>query len=726
MLGLLLLPVAIVALVLATRLPTAGRWPLGVAIVAVTLAAAGLNLRCERELRIAVLVDVSPSTRGAAFRDPAAVTARLTPLLASRPYTLHYFADGRQPTGDEPASQRTRLDVPPDADAVVLFSDGRFESPLALPPVYAVLDDSLDRPGDARVRGVRSTETGVAVDVISAGETRSLRIDGPSPQRFTVPAGPAVVAASLPTGNGAARVGFDAGDRWPENDAVVFSPDRTTAALWAVGGAVPGFRSLRTADLPASLADYVGVAAIVLPTSIDPAAAAASLAYVRDLGGTLVLVGPPGAAASTVRAVAPLSAVPPDGPQRWGIMLDASGSMAAAAPGGRSRWAVAVGAATSAVDRLPDDARVSVFRFADGVRAIAEDVSPAVARDALASAAADPPTGKTGLAAALRSLADPSSKQATRVLLLSDGDADLGDVATLGRTLSDARLTISAVSSAPSAALDALCAATGGRIDTVQSPAEWATAFGGLAGVDRPAIERPERFIGRGNIAGRIVQSTRRWPAVVKAGAEVLAADNAPLIAAWQVGSGRVVSVTADLSPDDLAAVATRTQRPATDPRFDISFDSFDAAGVVTVHAADADGPMNGLALRLLQGPFDKPFDQTGPGQYAAPLRRQTDPSVAIVLNDQSVLARRAIAGRYAPEFDAIRNDRDALARLAAGSGGAVISPGQNRPIAFAARFRDVSLRTALAGLAAVCIVAALFLLRRDGRPAEGRAKSAQ
>ena len=44
---------------------------------------------------------------------------------------------------------------------------------------------------------------------------------------------------------------------------------------------------------------------------------------------------------------------------------------------------------------------------------------------------------------------------------------------------------------------------------------------------------------------------------------------------------------------------------------------------------------------------------------------------------------RIAVAGRYAPEFDAIGNDRSAMNQLARRTGGAVIDPAQTSPSSF-------------------------------------------
>src|SRR6478672_8426857 len=97
---------------------------------------------------------LSPSTRGAAYRDRAALDRRIRELLGNTPYHIELFTDGtpiRDPgraLNDLPA-ERTRF-VPPAAAAVLLFSDGRFALPAAAPPTFAVVDPELIAANDSR------------------------------------------------------------------------------------------------------------------------------------------------------------------------------------------------------------------------------------------------------------------------------------------------------------------------------------------------------------------------------------------------------------------------------------------------------------------------------------------------------------------------------------------------------------------------------------------------
>ncbi|MDB5326196.1 MAG: domain containing CoxE-like protein [Phycisphaerales bacterium] len=721
-LALWLTPVAVLALLAAGRwLSALPRWLLRAAVLLLLAAIVGPGVRWERPLNVAVIVDVSPSTRGATFRDPLSLKTRLTPLLAGRPYTVHYFADGLQPTATEPAAKQTRLEVSGDADAVVLLSDGRFERPANAPPTFAVMDPALDAPADARVRGVRRIESGLAVDVISAGPGRPLQVNDSPIQ--TPAAGPAVVAVPWNAPKDSFdRVGYAAGDLWPENDAVRVPAMVQAVTRWAVDRSLPGFNRVATAKVSPHISSYLNVSSIVVPSAeAAELPLPAALGYVRTMGGTLVVAGSLDALPAPLRVALPLAMEPPAGPQDWIVLLDASGSMASA-DGTATRWARAIAAAQAAVDRLPDKARVTLLRFAGDVRPMAQGVSAVEARQVLAAAAGDAPSGPTGLRAALESLAkrtgelssvSAAARSAARVLLLTDGDAELGDVDALAQMLKASQLTVSAVVAAPSNGLSKLCVATGGRVTTSTAPADWSRAFGGLTRSTDVPTKAAETLTGAGLFTGRSFASSARWTASLKEGAELLmTANGEPAAAAWKVGDGQVVAIAAELSDQDLAAIATKLDRVVVDPRFAATFD--EAAEQCVLMATDAHGPMNGLKPQLIRRDDIRNFTQTAPGRYTAVMPRMYEPSIVMVRVKKDVVATQQIIGQYAPEFDAIGNDRDALAEIARTTGGAVIAAGDHRPIAFPIRREVKPIRTALLVASIAFGLAAVFFLRRS------------
>ncbi|HSI35991.1 MAG TPA: hypothetical protein VK986_20580, partial [Tepidisphaeraceae bacterium] len=132
------------------------------AAVVLSLAAAGTSWHRPATADLVVMVDCSPSTRGATFRDRAKLEERIRQLVdpAVR-YEVVCFGAG--PTSPLPAgaalpdlpADRT-VYAPPAASAVLLFSDGRFAVPTFAPPTFVVADWALDRPTDAAVLALRT------------------------------------------------------------------------------------------------------------------------------------------------------------------------------------------------------------------------------------------------------------------------------------------------------------------------------------------------------------------------------------------------------------------------------------------------------------------------------------------------------------------------------------------------------------------------------------------
>jgi hypothetical protein len=427
----------------------------------------------------------------------------------------------------------------------------------------------------------------------------------------------------------------------------------------------------------------------------------------------LLLVGEP-ATTGTLEKLSPLSVRPIDGPAACVILIDASGSMAGTTAG-LSKWQTALTAAASAVDRLPKDARVTVLRFASTVQPIASDASPAEAISAIRAAAADVPSGRTGLRSALQAAVDAAGRASgARVLLLTDGEGDLGDTQSLSASFRTAQATLLALTAKPSPDLNRLCEATGGDATAIDQPTQWERQFSMMTQPPLHPIDVEERLVGVGRLAGRSMGSSRRWPATVRSGAQVLlTADRQPAAAAWQAGSGRVVAVSAMLNGNDFAELVGPFVQMATDPRFVAEWN--DGSDTLTVTAMENGRPMNGLHVACERGGASFPLSQISPGVYQANVERSGEASIAILKVDEATVGRVRVAGRYAKEFDLIGNDRAALAELAKRTGGAVVEADDNRPIPFPRRTKSLPIRTGLAGMAAVVGLITVFVLRRSG-----------
>jgi hypothetical protein len=187
-----------------------------------------------------------------------------------------------------------------------------------------------------------------------------------------------------------------------------------------------------------------------------------------------------------------------------------------------------------------------------------------------------------------------------------------------------------------------------------------------------------------------------------------------PLGARWTVGAdGAVTAFGFTPTPAELEAIATHVARPPRDPRFTVTWD---AGARLRVRVDAAGQPSNGLSLRLELTPTDGPssvrdIPQVAPGRYEITLPAPRTPTFGAVRSDR-VIDRAALPGRYAPEFDAIGNDYDAMRRLASQTGGRVIDPAWTKPLDMPFPTREVALTPLLTLAGGVLLVAALVRWR--------------
>jgi hypothetical protein len=156
----------------------------GIGVVLLCMAAGGIEWRRPRPQSVLVMVDLSPSTRTATFRDRGRITARIRQLLGKIPYRIQYFADGpvTEPAGgtilpDVPAD-RTTLPTDVGASAIVLFSDAQFALPAMLPPTYVIVDPMLENIADARVERLELRGQDAWISVANSDQPRILSLRG--------------------------------------------------------------------------------------------------------------------------------------------------------------------------------------------------------------------------------------------------------------------------------------------------------------------------------------------------------------------------------------------------------------------------------------------------------------------------------------------------------------------------------------------------------------------
>jgi hypothetical protein len=133
---------------------------------------------------------------------------------------------------------------------------------------------------------------------------------------------------------------------------------------------------------------------------------------------------------------------------------------------------------------------------------------------------------------------------------------------------------------------------------------------------------------------------------------------------------------------------------------------------------------LNGLQFSLYLADSTRPYvpptahriPQTAPARYELSLDAPRVPTLATVrlAGSAVVVGRVAVAGRYAPEFDAVGTDRAAIRELAARTGGAVVEPAALGPLDLPRPRRDVPLTSPLAAAAAACVALALVRWRRS------------
>ena len=696
---------------------------LAAGLVLLAVAAGGAAVELRRGGRVAVMVDVSPSTRTADYRSAEALDARVNELLGDTPRELREF------------SPETGQRLPAGFDVVLLFSDGRFEAPQVAPPTYAVIDRALSDARDVRVERVDVRDNSVAVAVANDGPPRELTINGSS-QAVT---GSQVVTRPLEERAGPTVARLNEGDAWPENDALaIYPPPPERRERWWVGASAPSneWVAVAAASLPVDPAEYLRATLIVLHNVPADAISAAQqerlLQYVRDLGGGAILVGGDrafaagGYAGTPLDTISPLASTPPQPATHWVLLADSSGSMAAPAGGaGASRWQVAADAVSRVLPHLPPQDPVSVGSFARDLRWWSRGKA---ARDApKATPPADvAPHGPTNLQAALESiLAEAAGSAPTEVLLLSDADATL-DVPALSEQLRAKRVRVHLLATAGVNAdnpVRRLAESTGGSALAQPDPQRWAAALRELLRAAAPphVVNDPVKIRFEGALAAlhprAVNPSNQVWPKdrVTPLARTTAGADGGERVAAavWNFGTGRAAAVAFAPSLEEVEAVAALVASPPRDPRFAVSWDAGRALRV-SVDAAENDRVLNEVNLTLELADASDPsrghevhaIPQVAPGRYELALPAPRASRVATVRLDDRVVARRAIAGRYAPEFDEIGTDRAALRSLSERTGGRLIEPTHTGPIdiKWPRRRHDLTAVLAAAGAALLAL----------------------
>lgn len=707
-----------VSLVLGFWLGRARGWRIAVpwtlSILLLGVATADPRLSWGGKPSIALLVDLSPSTRGFWFRDAAALRSVQDTLQRVANVSVLGFADSHTvaldlDTPSEIRSTQTALPAV-NADAVVLLSDGQLPQRTADKPVFAVVAPDDRPPADARITDARFDHKRLSVSIQSATEGRTLRWPDGTEQPLRV--GRQTLERTVEA-QGAVAVSLDASDPWPENDRMQASPtSEQRRRMWIGEEIAIGFDAADAIDLSALAQCGVVVLNDVPIASLSLSVQQDLAKYVRDFGGSLVIGGGPnslsagGYGDTVLDALSPLASLPPAPSHDLFVLVDSSGSMASATNTGVTKLDAAV-EAMRAIDRIvPKTWSLRAGSIARELRwwpPGESDAGGRIVRPADLAA-----SGPTNLAAAIRAVLEADAQQPKRLILLSDGQAEASSITALSSDIAESRLTIDWLAlppADPNSALANLVRASGGRIIEAADADTWRASAEALAraSISTPMLEVSPPIsvppVGPIHI-DRINAVSMRDGASLLASVETGGAAR-PAAASWNAGLGKVITLAFRAPPDALAAVASANTRPARDPRF-ITRASADS---IALHARDANGPMNRLSPTFFIENTPLPLEQTAPGVYSAQIERSNQVRFASVRLGEAVIDHVVIPSRYPREFDAIGLDVDALQALADASGGQLVRRDQLRLISSALPTRPTH------GLRTPALLGGFFLL---------------
>ena len=223
-------------------------------------------------------------------------------------YRLEFFSHGLVAApadavhwGDAPAQRTVYPPADPVVDAVLLFSDGRFDPPDGGPPTYPVIDPLLEDVPDSAVTQLQLDPGSISIDVTGDDTHRVLTLSEDGVADETIPVRPGTQAIRRPLRPGVVQVAvrLSPGDAWPENDelAAFVAPAAQPEQWWIATSPTPSsaWRALAPGALPTDPAAYLAASVLVLDNidadALDLSQQRLLLQYVRDLGGSLLILG---------------------------------------------------------------------------------------------------------------------------------------------------------------------------------------------------------------------------------------------------------------------------------------------------------------------------------------------------------------------------------------------------------------------------------------------------
>jgi len=718
-----------------------------IAATGLMLASGQLQYISTQPARLAVVVDRSASVRGAAWLDADWLAATVRRLGGNASVDWYTLGDGVQAvrfanvlTGPEPAI--TRWAAPPAADAILLFTDARFTSPVLATPTYVYRDHGLDHPPDARVVDLTLQGEDVLATVQSNNPPSQITfVETHAPTDTELPPGRLNMRRSLVAGESSASARIAAHDRWPENDGLtIVRPPPSTAERWWVGADAPTGWLVKTPDaLPTQPADYLRPSIVCLndvtPTALTSVQQLRVEQYVRDLGGSLFIMA--GAQSfdtgtfedSLYGRLSPLSPRPPGPSVQWILLTDASGSMASPL-GEATRFDEAARTMLNVLSFLPADDPVILGSFARDVRWWNDPMTVGKAREASVVPRGLRPGGPTNLSQALASLARAFNPTLpNEVIVLTDGDAALDHSDTLLQSLLTARCRIHVIGIGNDVdagmPLFQLARRTGGHVANDVSPDRWlasirqAVSRASSNGIQTSSIEVD--FIDRLSALSsqRVDRWMRAWPLRETTPLAHAQDDDKPLAASGLAGLGEVVTFAFQPDTRTLDEVIKTIRRLPVDPRLAITTTTSSTLSV-SVEAAEADRPLNDLPLGVRFIPSDDagqsrstyPLQQIAPGRYFWSSEPPASGGILQITLSGQVVAVTAIAARYPAEFVELGNDVRTMESLASSTGGQVVDVQAQSPLEIRGVTNNIDLTTLVMVIAALSLAGALIFWR--------------
>ncbi len=496
---------------------------------------------------------------------------------------------------------------------------------------------------------------------------------------------------------------------------------------WAIDEVPP-------AQFPADLLDLEPYDLVVLVNTprdaLDMQADARLSAYVRDLGGGLILVGGPEALSaggwreSAIEPILPVKLNVADDlivPQVAVVLvLDSSGSMRRSIMGSsRSQQAIANESAAGAIEILDKRDLVGVVAFENSARRIVPigpNDQPAAARARIESISS---SGGTNIGPALKmaqEMLESVDASAKHIVLLSDGESQNPEVLPgLARELGELGIKVSTIAvgdEADEQGMRQVASLSGGVYYRVSNPSVLPRIFLKAIRVVRTPMLREGRFTpivldARSPATGVLGAPPPLWGLVIteritddpRVSTPIVSPEGEPVLAYHQVELGRVAAFTSDASRwarqwvgspifaafwDSLAAWTIRTD---ADQPGELSMTLRGTSAEIEYDAIDKNGaPIDGLDVGVQL--FDSSgrsrsveLVQVGAGRYVGDARNLTSGVHVVIASPTQEGASlpptiAALEVSASTEFTHLSADPDSLIALAHRTGGRVLELG--------------------------------------------------